>query len=113
MTPAARLQAAIDLLDTIFATDVPADGATASYFRERRYIGAKDRRAVSDQVWRIVRTRAQLTWALGIDAPIGRLLVAADLARAERKSLDAISGLYSGAKNGPPPLSPNERRMVE
>ena len=112
MTPAARLQAAIDLLDTVLGDARPADGTIALYFRNRKFFGAKDRRAVADQVWRILRHRARLSWALGTDTPSGRLLVAADLATAESKNIDAIAGLYSGAKNGPHPFAANERRLV-
>ncbi len=113
MTPAARLQAAIELLDEVLATDRAADGVISAYFRNRRFIGAGDRRSVSDQIWRVLRHRARLGWALGTDHPSGRLFVAANLARGEGRSTDAIAGLYSGAKNGPSPLAGNERRMIE
>jgi 16S rRNA (cytosine967-C5)-methyltransferase len=113
MTPAARLQTAIELLDEILTGDRPADSVMAKYFRDRRFIGGGDRRSISDQTWRVLRHRAELTWALGTEQVTGRLYVAADLARNERKSTDAIAGLFSGAKNGPLPLSSNERRMVE
>ena len=113
MTPAARIQTSIELLDEVLAVDRPADGVLSAHFRARRYIGAKDRRAVSDQVWRVLRYRARLAWALGTDAPTARLLVMGNLVRGESKSVDAVAGLFSGAKNGPRPLSVNERRMVE
>ena len=113
MTPAARIQAAIELLDEVLATDRAADGVTSAYFRNRRYIGAGDRRSISDQIWRMLRHRARLAWALGTDHPSGRLFVAANLVRGEGKSVDAVAGLYSGAKNGPTPLAANEKRMVE
>jgi len=113
MTPAARLQAAIELLDEILATDRAADGVVSVYFRHRRFIGSSDRRAVSDQVWRVLRHRARLTWALGTDHPSGRLFVVGNLVRGEGKSVDAVAGLFNGSKNGPEPLAANERRMAE
>jgi 16S rRNA (cytosine967-C5)-methyltransferase len=113
MTPAARLQASIELLDEVLGTDRAADGVMSAYFRPRRYIGAGDRRSIADQVWRVLRHRARLSWALGADHPSGRLFVAANLVRGEAKSVDAIAGLYSGAKNGPGPLAANEKRMIE
>ncbi|MSO72060.1 MAG: RsmB/NOP family class I SAM-dependent RNA methyltransferase [Rhodospirillaceae bacterium] len=113
MTPASRIQAVIEVLDEVLATDRAADGVISAYFRPRRYIGAGDRRAISDQLWRILRHRARLTWALGTDHPSGRLFVAANLVRGEGKSVDAIAGLFSGAKNGPSPLAANEKRMAE
>ena len=113
MTPAARVQAAIEVLDEVLGTDRAADGVISAYFRNRRFIGSSDRRAISDQLWRILRHRARLTWGLGTDHPSGRLFVAANLVRGEGKSIDAVAGLYSGAKNGPLPLAANEKRMIE
>ena len=97
MTPAARLQAAIEVLDEVLGTDRAADGVISAYFRARRFIGSSDRRSISDQLWRILRHRARLGWFLGTDHPSGRLFVAANLIRGEGKTVDAIAGLYSGA----------------
>lgn len=47
MTPAARLQAVIDLLTEIDETPRPADAVMSAYFRNRRYIGSKDRTAIA------------------------------------------------------------------
>lgn len=59
MTPAARTQAAIDLLDRIVeaARDqgAAADTLIARWFAERRYAGSKDRRAVRELVYDAVR----------------------------------------------------------
>jgi 16S rRNA (cytosine967-C5)-methyltransferase len=59
MTPAARLQAAIELLDEIVAaarTAGPAaDTLIGRYFKTRRYAGSKDRRAVRELVYRAIR----------------------------------------------------------
>ncbi|HWL46114.1 MAG TPA: RsmB/NOP family class I SAM-dependent RNA methyltransferase, partial [Sphingomonadaceae bacterium] len=59
MTPAARVQAAIELLDEIVraARDggAAADTLIARYFKARRYAGAKDRRAVRELVYRAIR----------------------------------------------------------
>ena len=63
MTPAARLEAAIALLDAIEeAPSRPADAVANDFFRERRFIGGGDRRAVSDRVWRVLRARRRLSW---------------------------------------------------
>ena len=51
MTPAARLQAVIDLLTEIEATPRPADAVMSAYFRARRYIGSKDRNAVAETAY--------------------------------------------------------------
>lgn len=60
MTPAARVQAAIELLDAVIASvrdnGASADVILAKGFRERRYAGSKDRRAIRDLVYRAIRT---------------------------------------------------------
>ncbi len=59
MTPAARSQAAIDLLDRIIAAardqGAAADTLIARWFAERRYAGSKDRRAVRELVYDAIR----------------------------------------------------------
>ena len=63
MTPAARLQAAIEILDEVIASarddGPPADAIVTRYFKTRRYAGSKDRRAVRELVFRAIRTVAQ------------------------------------------------------
>ncbi|MDG5487155.1 RsmB/NOP family class I SAM-dependent RNA methyltransferase [Sphingomonas sp. BGYR3] len=59
MTPGARVQAAIELLDAIIlaARDqgASADVLIARYFAGRRYAGSKDRRAVRELVYAAIR----------------------------------------------------------
>ena len=59
MTPAARAQAAIELLDEIIAAarggGAAADTLIARYFKTRRYAGSGDRRAVRELVYRAIR----------------------------------------------------------
>src|ERR1700755_1964609 len=63
MTPAARLQAAIEVLDEVIASarddGPPADAIVTRYFKQRRYAGAKDRRAVRELVCRAIRRSAE------------------------------------------------------
>jgi 16S rRNA (cytosine967-C5)-methyltransferase len=59
MTPAARLQAAIEILDQVIEAareeGAPADALVGRYFKTRRYAGSKDRRAVRELVFRAIR----------------------------------------------------------
>jgi 16S rRNA (cytosine967-C5)-methyltransferase len=59
MTPAARLQAAIEILDEVIASarddGPPADTIVTRYFKHRRYAGSSDRRAVRELVFRAIR----------------------------------------------------------
>src|SRR3954466_12904348 len=63
MTPAARLQAAIEVLDAAIASarddGPPADSIVTRYFKQRRYAGSKDRRAVRELVFRTIRRGAE------------------------------------------------------
>ena len=62
MTPAARLQAAIEILDAVIESarddGPPADSIVTRYFKHRRYAGSKDRRAVRELVFRAIRRSA-------------------------------------------------------
>ena len=57
MTPAARLQAMIELLQAVEDDDRPADLVVRRYLRGRRYIGSKDRRAITDGLYAVLRAR--------------------------------------------------------
>jgi 16S rRNA (cytosine967-C5)-methyltransferase len=63
MTPTARLQAAIEVLDEVIASVIedgpPADTIVTRYFKHRRYAGSKDRRAVRELVFRAIRRSAE------------------------------------------------------
>ena len=63
MTPAARLQAAVEILDLVIdsARDdgPPADSIVTRYFKTRRYAGSKDRRAVRELAYRAIRRTAE------------------------------------------------------
>ncbi len=67
--PGARVAAAIELLEELDAHwqqggRTPADVALAQYYRQRRFIGSKDRREISRQVYGVLRHDAQLEWWL-------------------------------------------------
>jgi 16S rRNA (cytosine967-C5)-methyltransferase len=106
MTPAARIDAAIGLLDEIDAApNRPADAIANNFFRERRYIGSGDRRAVSDRVWRVLRAQRRLTWWVPKATP--RLLVAASLLT-EGWTLSGVAEAYSGGRFAPAGLERGE-----
>jgi 16S rRNA (cytosine967-C5)-methyltransferase len=58
----ARIAAAIDILAALDGGQRPADDTAADYFRRRRYIGAKDRAAISAEVYAVLRHRSALDW---------------------------------------------------
>ncbi|WP_323810022.1 RsmB/NOP family class I SAM-dependent RNA methyltransferase [Sphingobium baderi] len=100
MTPAARIQAAIELLDAIIASardgGPAADTLIARYFKERRYAGSRDRRAVRDHVYDAIRRAA--------DRPDSGRAAMVGLAR-ERPELAA---LFDASAHGPAPIAGEE-----
>src|SRR5258705_9318122 len=62
MTPSARVQAAIEILDEVIASarddGSPADSIVQRYFKTRRYAGSSDRRAVRELAFRAIRRSA-------------------------------------------------------
>ncbi|MDE0718172.1 MAG: rRNA cytosine-C5-methylase, partial [Rhodospirillaceae bacterium] len=87
MTPGGRVQAAIEILDAILAPPggrarMPAHAVVAGYTRKRRYIGSKDRRAITGLVWQALRYRGRALWANGQERLSGRDLAVAALAGA-------------------------------
>jgi 16S rRNA (cytosine967-C5)-methyltransferase len=100
MTPAARMQAAIELLDEIIAaarTAGPAaDTLITRWFKTRRYAGSKDRRAVRELVYRAIR-RAAKPPVSGRAAMLG---VAADEPE--------LLALFDGSAHAPVPVAEGE-----
>ncbi len=106
MTPAARIEASIALLTAIEdAPHRPADAIANAFFRERRFIGGGDRRAVSDRSWRVLRARRRLAWWVPKETP--RLLIAASLLT-EGWALSGVAESFSGERFAPPGLERNE-----
>ena len=68
MTPGARLQSAIEILDEIFRSGRPADRVFDTWSRSSRFAGSKDRTAVSEIVFTVLRRRAELAAACGSDS---------------------------------------------
>ncbi|MFK7745309.1 MAG: RsmB/NOP family class I SAM-dependent RNA methyltransferase [Roseobacter sp.] len=61
MTPAARVAAAIAVLDAV-ADGLAAEQALTRWGRQNRYAGSKDRAAVRDHVFDALRVRASAQW---------------------------------------------------
>lgn len=100
MTPAARVQAAIEVLDAVIAAasgaGAPADRIVSDYFRTRRYAGSKDRRAVRELVYAAIR-------ACGPVPASGRA------AMLRLSQLDpSIVALFDGSAHGPAAVGKGE-----
>ena len=100
MTPQARVQAGIEILDAVIAAarnkGAPADRIIADWFRPRRYAGSKDRRAVRELVYAAIRQCGEVPVS-------GR---AAMLRVAEGDP--ALASLFDGSRHAPAPVVPGE-----
>ncbi len=112
MTPAARVQAAIDLLNEIESGPSAADRTVAAFFKARRYAGAKDRGAITDLVYAVLRRQGELRWRLGGPTD-GRGLLLAHLALADADvATDGPEAVFTGDRYAPAPLDAEERALV-
>lgn len=101
MTPAARLQAAIEILDDILDGDA-AEKALTGWARRSRFAGSKDRAAVRDHVFTTLRCRRSFA-ALG-GASTGRGLILGAL----RDQGIEVETMFNGVGYGPVELSEDE-----
>lgn len=111
MTPAARLAAAASVLDSIAQGRQPAEAVLKAWGQQNRYAGSKDRRAVADRVYKVLRARGRLSWAMG-GREDGRALVIASLSLIDGLPLEEIEALHAGEGYGPRPLSKQERSRL-
>jgi len=100
MTPAARVQAAIELLDQVVAAardnGPPADRVIADGLRLRRYAGSKDRRAIRELAYAAIRACGPLPES----GRAAMLRLAGDGG--------GIDGLFDGSPYGPAPVEEGE-----
>jgi 16S rRNA (cytosine967-C5)-methyltransferase len=100
VTPAARVQSAIEILDAVIAAarsaGAPADRIVSDWFRARRYAGSGDRRAVRELVYAAIRRCGEVP----------------ESGRAALRALAAddavLAGLFDGSKHGPAVAEPGE-----
>ena len=101
MTPAARVQTAIELLDAVIlaarSKGAPADRILGDWFKQNRFAGSKDRRAIRELVYAAIR-------ACGPVPDMGR---AAMLRLAEVDP--SILPLFDGSQYGPAPIGESEQ----
>jgi 16S rRNA (cytosine967-C5)-methyltransferase len=110
MTPAARLSAAIELIDAIDTQRVPAAKALKEWGTAHRYAGSGDRAAISGLVWDVLRRRASSAWIMDNDTPRARVL---GMLKVER-GLDAgtIAALCDGGRFAPQSLTEAEHAAL-
>ncbi len=111
MTPGARMAAALELLEEIAVGKRPADVIIQKYFRQRRYAGSKDRAAVQDRVYGLLRRLGEIKWRVGqvggpADKP--RAWLVADIVLGG----DNPAAVFDGQGYGPALLDDEENQLV-
>jgi 16S rRNA (cytosine967-C5)-methyltransferase len=100
VTPSARVQAAIEVLDLIVAaarsSGASADRIIAEWFRTRRFAGSGDRRAVRELVYGAIRSCGEV--------PVSGRAAMLLLARGD----PALAALFDGSRHAPAPIAPGE-----
>lgn len=100
MTPGARVQAAIEILDLVIAAartnGAPADRIVGEWFRTRRFAGSKDRRAVRDLVYAAIRACGPI--------PVSGRAAMLRLAQDD----PSLAGLFDGQGHAPAPIAAEE-----
>jgi len=111
MIPAARLSAAIDVLDDIAARRRPASDALKDWGLSHRFAGSGDRAAISALVYDALRRKASSAYLMSADT--SRALILGMLKLERKLDQDAISALCNGERFAPEPLSDDEKRALK
>ncbi len=110
MTPAARLSAAIEVLADIEGHRRPAADALKDWGLAHRFAGSGDRSAIGTLVYDTLRRRSSAAALMGREGPRATLIGALRLARGW--SPETISGLFSGERFAPSPLTDEEQAAL-
>lgn len=110
MKPAARVQAAIDVLADIIERGRSASAAMTEWGRTHRFAGSGDRAAIANLVYDALRRRASAARLMASDSPraviLGTLRLVSDL------TPEAIAALADGSRHAPSVLTEDERAAV-
>lgn len=121
MKPGARIQSTIELLEHLQAKwqrdrRAPVDAMMALYFKKRRYIGSKDRGAISDLLYFVLRHGGRIEWHIEKADHLAtpRRVVIVGLLFFGEKPLPAhkISELFDGTQYAPAPLNDAEQKIL-
>ena len=110
MRPAARLQAAIDIVADITTHHRPAATALMDWGRGHRFAGSGDRSAIGTLVYDALRSRGSSAHFMGSSEP--RALVLGGL-REQGIFIADIAALCDGGQHSPAPLTADESRRLE
>ena len=110
MTPGARLAAAAEILSEVFARKAAADRTLAAWGKAHRFAGSKDRAAIAERVYTVLRRRNECAFAMDDESP--RALVLGSLAIIDGLDGDRIAALCTDGAHALGALAAHERGRV-
>ncbi len=110
MHPAARIAAAIEVLEDLETRRRPAADSLKDWGLAHRFAGSKDRSAIASLVFDALRRRASARWMMKSERPRGEMIGALALARS--LPADEIETYFSGLGHAPAPLDADERQNL-
>jgi 16S rRNA (cytosine967-C5)-methyltransferase len=123
MQQSAHLQSVVDVINEWKTTrHKPFDHILNQYFRDRRFIGSKDRQQISWLCYEVFRHKLILEWwaewgmkkpCIEAEEPYAIKVLAIYLSLVRKKSPGEIHALFTGEKYGVRPLERIERQMIE
>jgi 16S rRNA (cytosine967-C5)-methyltransferase len=124
MTPAARIDLLIDLLELLQKLpNLPMDKIVGDFLNQRRFVGSKDRRDIVERLYNITRSHARLGWWLQHisipDTPRHRVLLWLCLGEGRGDHLDGLflnddedTKTDNRARYAATPLTHNEKKFI-
>jgi 16S rRNA (cytosine967-C5)-methyltransferase len=114
VTPAARLQAALDLIEQVEADPRPADAVVSAWFRPRRDLNETERGELLDVLYSVMRSHGRLSWHLARHRreATARNRLLAWLALGAGKTRDQVQRLFSGGRFAPASLTDGESTLL-
>lgn len=110
MKDGGRIVSAIDVLSDVERTRRPVHDVLKDWGVAHRFAGSKDRGAIGNLVFDVLRRRSSLAAIMGDASP--RALVLAAVVRMWGRSVDALEADFAGDRFAPAPLSDDERQRL-
>lgn len=105
------LSAAIEILSTIEERHLPAKHCLADWGRSHRFAGSKDRAAIGNLVYDVLRSKASLAWIM--DDESARALALAAAVKRWGETAESLNAAFSGDKFAPELLNLAEQKSLE
>ncbi len=110
MTPGARLAAAGEILAEIISRKAAADRTISAWGKSHRFAGSKDRAAIGERVFTVLRRYSECAFAMGSDAP--RALVLGSLKLLDGLDTESIDALCTDGTHALGMLTASERAAL-